>query len=100
MTRKLTLSALFFPLLLSVSCYEEASIQVTNSVHNVRMDNIQFDKIGIGSMLMPGESTKKLTISEYTEDVTFPISAQLQFYMVADENVVFLKTKKIYTLHA
>jgi hypothetical protein len=64
------------------------------------MDKIQLGEIGIGSELMPGESTKKLTISEFTEDITFPITAPLQFYMVKGENTVFLKTKNSYTLYA
>ncbi|MDR1983873.1 MAG: hypothetical protein LBQ28_03505 [Prevotellaceae bacterium] len=85
--------------LLFTSCEKTATIKVTNAVHNVRLDNINFDKFGIGSNILPGESTHEMTIS--TEDnISFPISSQLQFYMVKGNSRVFLKTKEIYTLNA
>jgi hypothetical protein len=91
---------LFLPLLLMASCFDEASIQVTNNVSNVMLENIQLGQIGVDSRLLPGESTPELVVSERTEDVTFPISAQLQFYMVKGERRVFLKTQATYTLNA
>jgi hypothetical protein len=45
----LLLLAAFFVL----SCNEEAKIQVTNNVHNVRLDNISFSKFQIGSYVLP-----------------------------------------------
>jgi hypothetical protein len=87
---------LLFTLLL-VSCYEEATIRVTNNVHNVQLDNINFDKIGIGTCVLPGETTQEVTIS--SREVSFPLSAQLQFYMVKSDRRVFLKTKETYTLN-
>ncbi|MDR0691699.1 MAG: hypothetical protein LBF69_01530 [Prevotellaceae bacterium] len=88
---------LLFTLLLT-SCEKEATIKVTNNVHNVQLDNISFDKFGIGSYILPGETTPELTIST-ADDVSFPLSAPLQFYMVKGDRRVFLKTKEIYTLN-
>ncbi|MDR3366091.1 MAG: hypothetical protein LBO71_03890 [Prevotellaceae bacterium] len=98
MKRKLILPALLLPLLLAAACFDEASIRVTNKVHNVMLDNIQFDQIGIASGLLTGETTSKLTISEHTAGVNFPITAQVQFYMVQGDRRVFLKTEDVYTL--
>ncbi|MDR2126382.1 MAG: hypothetical protein LBP63_06105 [Prevotellaceae bacterium] len=84
--------------LLFTSCDKTATIQVTNNVHNVRLDNINFDKFGIGSHIITGESTQQVEISTQ-DNVSFPLSAQLQFYMVKGDTRVFLKTKEIYTLN-
>jgi DNA-binding LytR/AlgR family response regulator len=83
--------------LLCTSC-DEATIQVTNKVHNVQLDNISFDKFGIGSHILPGESTQELRLRHY--ETSFPLSAPIQFYMVKGDRRVFLKTKEIYTLNA
>jgi hypothetical protein len=98
MIHKLILPALFLSLLWSASCRDRASIQVTNNLHNVVMSNVQFDQIGVGTWLLPGESTAKVTISNYSEGITFPVTARLQFYMVKGDNMIFLKTKNAYTL--
>ncbi|MDR1343291.1 MAG: hypothetical protein LBK18_08585 [Prevotellaceae bacterium] len=100
MVHKLIPPALFLSLLWLASCHEQASIQVTNNLRNVVMSNVQFDRIGLGTRLLPGESTEKVTISDYSEGITFPVTARLQFYMVKDDNMVFLKTKNAYTLQA
>ncbi|MDR2085915.1 MAG: hypothetical protein LBP72_01950, partial [Dysgonamonadaceae bacterium] len=65
---------------LSFSCKKEAKIQVTNSVHNVRLDNISFSGARIGSNLLPGESTEAIITDKY-DDLSFPVTAQLEFYM-------------------
>jgi hypothetical protein len=83
---------------LCTSCEDEATIRVTNAVHNVQLDNVNFDKFGVGSYILPGESTPEVTIS--SKEASFPLSAQLQFYMVKGDRRVFLKTKDTYTLNA
>jgi hypothetical protein len=84
-------------ILLFASCEKKATIQVTNKVHNVQLDNISFDQIGIGSYILPGESSPETTVS--SRDISFPLSAPVQFYMVKGDRRVFLKTKEVYTLN-
>ena len=86
---------LLFTSVLLLSCYDEAKIQVTNNVHNVRLDNISFSKVSIGSNLLPGE-TKETVISDMYKDISFPVTAQLEFYMVKGDRRVYLRTKKYY----
>jgi len=76
-------------------CFDEAKVQVTNKVHNVRLDNISFAKFHIGSYLYPGE-TAETTISDQYKDITFPVSSRLEFYMVKGDKRVYLQTKDYY----
>jgi hypothetical protein len=86
--------------LLFVSCYKEATISVTNNVGNVSIGNISYGNIYIGyKSLLPGETASEI-ISNGRDEVKFPMSAQLQFYMISGENKVFLKSKETYTLNA
>jgi len=85
---------LFASILLS-GCYNEAKVQVTNKVHNVRLDNISFSKIPIGSYLLTGETAETILSDKY-KDVSFPISSQLDFYMVKGDKRVYLRTKDYY----
>jgi hypothetical protein len=80
---------------LCCSCSNEAKIQVTNNVHNVRLDNISYVNVQIGSNLLPGESTET-TITDKYEDISFPVIAQLEFYMVKGDKRVYLKTKEYF----
>jgi hypothetical protein len=85
-------SAFLFP-----SCEKEAKIQVTNNVHNVRLDNISFSKVQIGSYLLPGESTET-TITDKNRNISFPLSEPLEFYMVKGDKRVYLKTKDYFNV--
>ncbi|KAA6335702.1 hypothetical protein EZS27_016095 [termite gut metagenome] len=86
--------------LLFVSCDKSASISVTNNVGNVSIENVSYGDISIGyKFLLPGETVSEI-ISDGRDRVKFPMSAQLQFYMVSGENKVFLKSKEVYTLDA
>jgi hypothetical protein len=87
-----TIYIFLLPLVLFfLSCEEKAKIQVTNNVHNVRLDNISFSNTKIGNYLLPGESVEmKVT----NIDFPFPSSSQLEFYMVKGDKRVFLKTKE------
>jgi hypothetical protein len=86
-------SAFFFQ-----SCYDEAKVQVTSKVHNVRLDNISYSKVQIGTNLLPGESVEA-TISDEYKDISFPVNAQLEFYMVKGDNRVYLKTKEFFKVN-
>jgi len=88
---------LFFLSVLLSGCYNEAKVRVTNNVHNVRLDNISFSNIRIGSNLYPGATTET-TISDAYKDISFPLSSQLEFYMVKGEQRVYLRTKKYYSV--
>jgi hypothetical protein len=80
---------------LFLSCTNEAKVQVTNKVHNVRLDDISFSKLQVGSDLLPGESTE-ITITDKYEDISFPLIAPLEFYMVKGDKRVYLKTKEYF----
>jgi hypothetical protein len=83
---------LFAGAFLFLSCEKEAKVQVTNNVHNVRLDNISFSNVQVGSNLYPGESTETKITDKY-RDISFPLSSQLEFYMVKGDKQVYLKTK-------
>jgi hypothetical protein len=91
---------LFFTSALILSaCHDEARIQVTNRVHNVRLDNISYSNVRIGSNLLPGETTEA-TVSDRYEEVSFPATAPLEFYMVKGDRRIYLKTKEFFRLDA
>lgn len=75
------------------SCEEEAEIKITNSLGSVRLDNLSFGDKGVIYSLLPGES-KSFTISTRMDNINFPISEQLKFYMVKGDSKVFLYTKE------
>ena len=81
------------------SCENESVIKITNNVHNVKLDKISFADIAVGSNLLPGESAEK-TISEYYTEISFPLSSQVEFYLVSADKRIFLKTKETFTLRA
>jgi hypothetical protein len=81
-------------ILLFVSCDKSASISVTNNVSNVSIENISYGDIPIGyKFLLPGETVSKI-ISDERDRVKFPMSAQLQFYMVSGETKYSLKARR------
>ncbi|MDR3246267.1 MAG: hypothetical protein LBT50_07525 [Prevotellaceae bacterium] len=81
-----------------LSCDEEAKIQVTSKVHNVRLDNISYSNVRIGTYLLPGE-TVEATITDRYRDISFPLSAQLEFYMAKGDKRVYLKTKEYFKVN-
>ncbi|KAA6337195.1 hypothetical protein EZS27_014697 [termite gut metagenome] len=61
---------------------------------------ISYGNIYIGyKSLLPGETASEI-ISDGRDEVKFPMSAQLQFYMISGTNKVFLKSKEVYSLNA
>ncbi len=82
-----------------ISCKkDEASITVTNKIGNIKIDNINWSGMFLGSGLLPGESTYVLTLTE--DDIDFPKTSHLEFYMYKKNKRVFLKTRAKYTLKA
>ncbi len=96
MNTKLILCLFSFILLLSSCKDEHAYLKVTNKVHNVRLENISFGEIPLGSYILPGESTSEYILSDNDDRVSFPMSKQISFYMVKGDNRVYLKTKEYY----
>ena len=82
---------------LLASCEKESVIRVTNNVHNIKLDKISFADKSIGSNLLPGESIEKTIVEGFAENI-FPLSGQVEFYMVSADKRVFLKTKETFTL--
>jgi hypothetical protein len=80
------------------SCVDKAKVQVTNNVHNVRLDNISYSGVAIDSYLLPGETTER-EISDPYDDISFPVFAPLEFYMVKGDKRVFLKTKQSFKVN-
>jgi hypothetical protein len=87
-----TLFLLSACILLLQSCHEEATVQVTNKVHNVRLDNISFSKASVGSYLLTGETTEAV-LSDNDKSISFPLSSQVEFYMVKGDKRVYLRTR-------
>ncbi len=100
MNSKIISSLLLSALFLFVSCKpKEAYLEVTNKVHNVKLENISYCGFWLGNSLLPGESTKKMLFSDDMDDVSFPMSGPIRFYMVRGENRVLLQTKENYELN-
>lgn len=79
------------------SCMEKGKVQVQNKVHNVTLESISYGDVSIYYSLLPGEKSEKVTIWDLRE--SFPMTHQLDFYMVGDGNRVYLKTKESYELN-
>jgi len=78
------------------SCTESGKIKVCNKVHNVKLENISFGKNSIYHSLLPGETSDEVFI--FDDRDKFQKINPLEFYMVANGNRVYLKTKAIYSL--
>ncbi|MBB4037052.1 hypothetical protein GGR21_002966 [Dysgonomonas hofstadii] len=83
----------------STSCDNNARVSVTNKVSNVRLENISYGDISLGSSkLIFGETTGERTISDRWDGIKFPMNEKVQFYMVSGDNRVLLITKESYKL--
>lgn len=87
---------LLLAVLFLASCMEQGSIVVKNKVSNARLESISFGDYAVYGSLMPGESSEKLVIKEFKD--AFPFTSQLEFYMTAAGNTVYLKTLESYSL--
>jgi hypothetical protein len=81
-----------------ISCYDEATVTVVNEVSNVQLSNISFGDYAIYNNLLPGESGS-LIISEEWNNLSFPITKHVFFYMVKGGDRVYLRTKDSYKLN-
>ena len=95
--KKATLLPIVLTVFILTSCIESGTIQVENRVHNVRLENINFNDIPITYSLMPGQKSSKVRVSGYKDD--FPKAGQVEFIMTRDGNRVYLKTKASYLLN-
>jgi len=89
---------LFISFLFFTSCEEEAHMEVTNKVHNVTLENVAFGDFPLGYKILPGESTGRILLSDNYSGISFPMTAQIKFYMVRGGNKVYLRTKESFTL--
>jgi hypothetical protein len=78
------------------SCYEEGKVVVENKVSNARLESINYANNSIWYSLLPGEKSEEVEIRDRRD--AFPKSGQLEFYMVAKGNRVYLKTQSVYLL--
>lgn len=94
---KILIPIALFALILS-SCEKTAKIRVKNLVHNAALESISFDDYSIGYSLYPGETAPKTLISDEKSD--WPKTAPIEFFMIRDNNRVYLKTRYGFTLDA
>lgn len=94
----LNITLLVVFLLVLPSCHEDkGTVRITNNIKNVRLDNVSYGKALISHQLLPGE-TKEYTLYDYMSGVSFPMTEQVQFYMVKGDTKVYLHTKEPYKL--
>jgi len=82
--------------ILMVACTEKAKIRIQNNVSSVRMNDIRWGDISIGGNLLPGQTTKEITILKRNESL--PKSFSVSFILEANDQEVFLTTEEEYLL--
>jgi len=86
------------PILILIACKEEkAKLTIHNSVSNAELSSITCDRFSIDGSLIPGEEANDEVRDKKDK---FPISGQVSFYMTAQGNKVYLKTKETFTIQA
>jgi len=85
-----------FILFMLSACMGEGTISVQNNVHNVKLESISWGDVSLYYSLLPGETSEEILIWNLRSE--FPMDHALEFYMVAEGNRVYLKTKTIYQL--
>ncbi len=78
-------------------CTETATIKVQNLVHNATLESINYGDYALAYTLIPGKTSDERTISDYPE--YWPKNEKIEFYMVRDGNMVYLKTTASYLLN-
>jgi hypothetical protein len=81
---------------LTVSCSERGTLVVKNKLSNARLESISFGDFAVYGSLLPGETSEELVIKEFKD--AFPFRNQLEFYMTAGSNTVYLKTSETFEL--
>ncbi len=78
------------------SCYKPGDIQVQNNITQVKIVDVKWGDIYIAYELLPGESSKKLTIRKHDEKL--PSSHKISFKMTANNRSIYLETEEEYLL--
>lgn len=76
------------------SC-KEGEIQVQNNITKVTIVDVKWGDIYIASELLPGESSRKITI----EGSKLPTSHQISFKMTANNKSVYLETEEEFIVY-
>ncbi len=79
------------------ACTEQAEIKVQNLVHNASLEDINYGDYSIEYLLYPGKTSDGRVITDDAQN--WPKSEQVEFYMVRDGNMVYLRTRASYTLN-
>ncbi|MBN2682159.1 MAG: hypothetical protein JXR58_06595 [Bacteroidales bacterium] len=91
--KKILISIFIISIFGFISCKDyEAQITVENKVHNVQISGIKYGDFYLSGYLIPGESSTTTIRVEDKND--FPMENVIEFYMEANGNKVFLKTKE------
>lgn len=78
------------------SCEESADIRIQNNISNVKLTDIQWGNIYIAAELLPGETSERYKIDNYTVDL--PASYTIAFKMTAKGKTVYLETNESFSL--
>ncbi|MCI5058409.1 MAG: hypothetical protein MRY83_20020 [Flavobacteriales bacterium] len=78
------------------SCYKPGKINIQNNISNVKLDDVSWGDITIGTDLLPGESTGEVLISKHEEKL--PSTQVIRFSMIANGISVYLETQESYEL--
>lgn len=78
-----------------IACTSEATITVKNEVHNVRLDQVRFGSIYVGSYLLTNQS-KSAKYEDQSKE--FPLTHQLEFVMIGSNGRSYLRTSEYYQL--
>jgi hypothetical protein len=78
------------------SCYKPGKIQIQNNVTQVKLVDVKWGDVYIADELLPGESSKKITIQKY--DQKLPSNQRVSFKMTANNQTIFLETEEEYLL--
>jgi hypothetical protein len=78
------------------SCYKPGDIQVQNNIAQVKIVDVKWGDIYIANELLPGESSRKLTIRKYDEKL--PSRHKVSFKMTANNKSIYLETEEEYLL--
>lgn len=73
------------------SCQKKGEIQISNNVHNVKLETVSFNDDVIAYDLYTGASSDVREYNDFKN--TFPRTSTVEFYMVSGGNRVFLITK-------
>lgn len=90
------LPALFSPLFFLLACYDPGKLEVKNSISNAQIKQVKWGSVYLGTNLLPGQSTGKITI--YEDDQKLPASNKIKFTLVANNRQVYLETEEVYSL--